>query len=114
MKTYETKESVLEQSQILLHKSLRDIVPKAEIEKVESEVFGYKNRKKGFLGELVEWYAFGKKPDGLSQPDFGVAGVELKTTPLKGHSKNKYVSKERLVFSMINYDEIVHETWEKS
>lgn len=111
---YQTKEEVLEQSRIILDKSLRGVIPSYEIEEIERKIHEYKNKRKGYLGELIEWYVFGKKPDGLSQADFNIAGVELKATPLKKHKTNTYSSKERLVFSMINYDEIIKEKWETS
>jgi DNA mismatch repair endonuclease MutH len=113
-KIYTTAEEVFEQAQIILNKTLRDVIPETKIQTIEEDVFTYKSRKKGLLGDLVEVYVFGKKLDGLSRPDFEVAGVELKTTPLKKHSKGSFVSKERLVFSMINYDEILRESWEDS
>lgn len=113
-KTYQTKGEVLEQSGIILGKSLRGVIPSVEIEEIERKIYEYKNKRKGYLGELIEWYVFGKKPDGLSQADFNIAGVELKATPLKKHKINTYSSKERLVFSMINYDEIVKEEWTSS
>lgn len=108
---YKTKEDVFNQAQIILHKTLRDIIPKGEIARLESEIVGYGKKRKGHLGELVEWYVFGKKPDSRSEADFNIAGVELKTNPLKKHSTKNYVSKERLVFSMIDYDKIVNEKW---
>ena len=114
MKTYQTKEEVLEQSRIILDKSLRTIIPITEIEEIDRKIYEYKSKRKGYLGELIEWYVFGKKADGLSQADFNIAGVELKATPLKKHSVNTYSSKERLVFSMINYDEIIKEEWNSS
>lgn len=113
-KTYQTKEEVFQQAQIIREKSLREIIPKDKIASVEEEIDSYQNRRKGFLGELIEWYVFGKKADGLSQADFNIAGVELKTTPIKNHKTKKYASKERLVFSMINYEDIVKEKWETS
>ena len=82
---YKTKEEVFEKAQIILNKTLRDIIPKEDIPKIESNLLRYDKRRKGLLGELVEWYVFGKKPDGRSEADFHIAGVELKTTPLKKH-----------------------------
>lgn len=113
-KDYQTKEEILQQGQIIKDKSLREIIPPAELQSVELQIQKYENRRKGLLGELIEWYVFGKKPDGLSQADFKIADVELKTTPLKLHAKKELAAKERLVFSIINYDEIVNETWENS
>src|SRR3989344_1734785 len=108
---YQTKEHVLERAQIILRKSLRNIIPSDELKSIEDQVLTYQNKRKGFLGGLIEWYVFGKKADGLSQADFNIAGIELKTTPLKKHPKHTYAAKERLVFSMINYGEIIKENW---
>lgn len=111
---YKNKEEVLKQAQVILNKSLRGVIPEEDILKVENDILNYKNRRKGLLGELIEWYVFGKKPDGKSEADFSIAGVELKTTPLKKNSTKKFTSKERLVFSMIDYDKVVYEKWESS
>src|SRR5690606_30893408 len=57
---------------------------------------------KGGFGNMVEELYFKYKPNSEAQPDFPEAGIELKTTPLKKISKG-LVSKERLVFNIINY-----------
>lgn len=114
MKTYKTKGEVLEQAVSILERSLRDIIPQDKLNEIESTVNSYSNRRKGLLGELVEQFVFGLNVNNRAEADFNIAGIELKTNPLKRHDKKKYVSKERLVFSMINYDEVVHETWETS
>ncbi len=79
----------------LLNRSLRDL-------------FGYDLENaysgKGKLGQLVEFLYFGYKPNSNPNPDFPKAGVELKTTPLKNTSKG-LVSKERLVFNIIDFEE---------
>ncbi len=111
---YQTKEQVLEKATTILQKSLRGVVSKEVVETIEKQIGGYGVKRKGFLGDLIEKYFFEINPGNISEPDFTIAGVELKTTPLKGNSKNKFVSKERLVFSMINYDTVVSETWELS
>jgi DNA mismatch repair protein MutH len=112
--TYNTKEQVFTKANLILNRTLRDVIPPDEINTVEIEVNRYANRRKGFLGELVERFVFGLDVNSRPEADFNIAGVELKTNPLKRHSDKKYVSKERLVFSMINYNEIVKETWETS
>ena len=114
MNKYQTKEQVLEKAETIMHKSLREVLSKEELVNIENQIGEYKMKRKGFLGDLVEKYFFEINPGNLSEPDFKIAEVELKTTPLKKHSKNKLVSKERLVFSMINYDTIVNETWKLS
>lgn len=111
---YQTKEQVVAQANIILNKTLRDVIPAAEIPAVEDLIALHESKRKGFLGDLVEKYVFGLETNSRSEADFIIAGVELKTTPLKEHAKKTYVSKERLVFSMINYVEVVSETWETS
>lgn len=113
-KIYQTKEQVLEKAEMILKKSLRETIPEEIIESIENQLGEYGMKRKGFLGDLIEKYFFEINPGNISEPDFTVAGVELKTTPLKKHAKNKIVSKERLVFSMINYDTVVGETWKES
>lgn len=113
-KQYQTQEEVLGEAQRILNKSLRDLLPKEDVVGTERKLVSYGSKRKGFLGELVEEFVFGLDRNNKSEADFNIAGVELKTNPLRSHPTKKYVSKERLVFSMINYDEIVRETWETS
>lgn len=68
---------------------------------------------KGKLGQLLEELYFNYKPNSNSEPDFIEAGLELKTTPLKKISKG-LVSKERLVFNIINFEEEYKYSFEKS
>lgn len=113
-KVYQTKEQVLEKAKTILHKSLREVISDETIYSIETKIGEYGMKRKGFLGDLTEKYFFEINPGNISEPDFTIAGVELKTTPLKKHAKSKFASKERLVFSMINYDTIVNETWKLS
>ncbi len=110
-KTYQTKEQVLEKAKMILRKSLRRVIPNEAIMAIETQIGVYGMRRKGLLGDLMEKYYFEISPGNSSEPDFKIAEVELKTTPLKKHSKKRFSSKERLVFSMINYDTIINETW---
>jgi len=111
---YKTKEQILKKAETILHKSLREVISKEAIEIAENQIKNYKDRRKGLFGEITEKYFFDINPGNISGPDFTVAEVELKTTPLKKHPKNLFSSKERLVFSMINYSSVVKETWEES
>lgn len=113
-KIYQTKEEVLEKAMTIINKSLRGVISSDVIQNIENQIVEYDTKRKGFLGDLIEKYFFDINPGNISEPDFIIAGVELKTTPLKEHHKYKLVSKERLVFSMINYDSIIKETWELS
>ena len=71
------------------------------------------SRNRGDLGSLVEKYYFEHTPPNNHDPDFKEAGLELKTTGVLVRSE-RYRAKERLVLTMINYEVIVTETWEKS
>jgi len=69
---------------------------------------------KGRLGNLVEEYYFGYKPNNNPEPDFPKANLELKVTGLKSAAPDPIRAKERLVLNMINFQEIVNETFETS
>lgn len=68
---------------------------------------------KGSVGAAFENW-FGKERDNLSEPDLLEAGVELKATPFKQLKNGNYSAKERLVFNIINYEDIINETFESS
>ncbi len=92
----------------LIGKSLAQVteLPASELER---------DRKgKGRLGNLVEEFYFGYKPNNNPEPDFPKAGLELKVTGLKSASPNPIKAKERLVLNMINFQELVNETFETS
>lgn len=113
-KHYQTKVEVFQEAQKILHKSLRDLMRAQDIIDIENKLASYGTKRKGYLGELVEQFVFELEKNSKSEADFKVAGVELKTNPLKNHPTKQYISKERLVFSIINYKEIAKETWETS
>lgn len=71
-------------------------------------------RRKGSFGNAVEEHYFLYEINSDAAPDFAQAGLELKTTPLKKNRNGNVVSKERLVITMINYLEVVKETFETS
>lgn len=71
-------------------------------------------RSRGNLGSLVERYFFKHLPPNTHHPDFAEVGLELKTTGLVKDSKGKLKAKERLVLTMINYESIAKEEWERS
>lgn len=106
MKEYDPNDpkSIEQYAQLLLNKSLREVLG-AEIVQVYSG--------KGKLGQLLEDLYFKYKPNSNSKPDFAEAGVELKTTPVKQTSKG-VVSKERLVFNIINFKEEYKKTFATS
>lgn len=106
--------SILEYAEKFTNRSLRDVMSDEVVGVVSDLNLEYGVRRKGNFGNLVEKYIFGYKPNSDSNADFHNVNVELKTTPLKKLKNGKLVSKERLVFSMIDYMTIVEETWENS
>ncbi len=96
--------SIFEYSKGLLGKTLRDFVWD-----------GYKPKSgKGGLGQMVENIYFLLETNNNPEADFSKAGMELKCTPLKRGDKDSLLIKERLVCNMINYCEVVNETFETS
>ena len=71
-------------------------------------------KHKGDLGTLVENYFFLINPGNSPEPDFPLAGLELKTTGVVSVKTGGWRAKERLVLSMIDYNEIVKESWQNS
>lgn len=97
--------SIENHAKLLERKTFREVLP---LEKV----LNYGN--KGGLGNLLEEYHFLYQPNSDAAPDFAEAGVELKVTPIK-HNKNKsYSAKERLVLNIINYHQLINESFHSS
>ena len=71
-------------------------------------------RTKGSLGNLIEEYFFGYKPNSSPEPDFPEAGVELKVTPYEITKTGKVRAGERLVLGMIPNNEPIASEFDKS
>ena len=71
-------------------------------------------KNKGSFGGAVEVHYFMLDPNIKSEADFKEAGLELKTTPLKRNKDGRLSAKERLVLGMIDYLNVVNETFETS
>jgi len=69
---------------------------------------------KGQFGQILEKGVFYIETNSESRPDFEVAGIELKSTPIKKLKRGEMVPKERLSLSNINYTTILDEGWEGS
>lgn len=91
------KYSILTYAKQLEEKSLRDVIENLNEDDCH-------RAGKGGFGNLVEELFFKYRPNSEATADFPEAGIELKTTPLK-QVKGGLVSKERLVFNIINYME---------
>lgn len=74
---------------------------------MKEDAFTYGNKaRKGGLGNFIEEQFFGYKANNDANADFSEAGVELKVTPYEKKS-NKLTAGERLVLTMISYDDPV-------
>ena len=111
---HSNKEEILAHAEYLHGKTIRDIIDKDKIQEVEKLVIS-KQGNKGLFGLLTELYGFNIEPNNIPEPDFPDAGIELKTTGINISKKKKlWSAKERLSFSMINYNQVYKETWENS
>lgn len=100
------KKSIIDFAKLLKGKSLRQV----------SDVNAIKNNRKGkgHFGQILEEFYFHYKPNSDSEPDFPIAKLELKSSPLKRLQNNEYRSKERLVLNIINYVNVVNQNFENS
>jgi DNA mismatch repair protein MutH len=100
------KKSIIDYAKLLKGKTLRQA---CDVNLIKN------NRKgKGHFGQILEEFYFYYKPNSDSEPDFPIAKLELKSTPLKQLQKKEYRSKERLVLNIINYLEVVNQDFETS
>jgi len=96
-------------AQRLVDRNLRSFLSAQEVQDI---LFNSSQGNKGSFGHLIEEYYFRIKPNSRPISDFSKANVELKTVPLKQSSQNKYlIPKERLVLGIINYRDIIKESW---
>lgn len=80
----------------------------------DSQVINHGYQGKGYFGQILEDFYFQYKPNSDSEPDFKVAGLELKSSPLKRLKNKQFRAKERLVLNIINYLEEANQTFEAS
>ncbi len=111
--------SIEEYSQRLIGLSFEDVInmDTDSIISEDSDTYAISHedkKRKGGLGELIEECFFHYECNSDSQPDFDKAGCELKVTPYKQNKNGSYSAKERLVITMINYMDVVNETFETS
>lgn len=99
-----SKDSIISYAKKLIGKNLKEFCPK--------DISNSKN--KGGFGQFLEKYYFLYEPNSLEEPDFSLAKLELKSSPLKELKNLKFVSKERLVLNIINYMDIVNQDFEFS
>lgn len=103
---YQTPEQVMTRAERLVGMTFRDVLDLGiHPEGVERE---YNSRRyKGGMGNLLEERFFGYRANSDREPDFAEAGVELKATCVDRLKSGKLSAGERLVLTMIAYDEPV-------
>jgi len=112
------KQSVLDFAKLLTGKTLRQVLSVEAIAAIEdleniAKQKAIKNSKKvnkGRFGHKLEKYYFEYEINSSSEPDFP-CGLELKVTPLEVQKSGRLAPKERLVCNIINYIDIVNESW---
>ena len=102
----EDKKSIIDFAKLLKNKSLREV---CDITAIKNDRKG-----KGHFGQILEEFYFHYKPNSDAEPDFPIAKLELKSSPLKKLKNNEYRSKERLVLNIINYFNVVNQNFENS
>ena len=117
-KGYDEKDakSIESYSQNLIDKSFQDVLKDDLGDMIEESTSNhFENRSfKGGLGNLIEQHFFHYEPNSSPEPDFPIAGVELKVTPFKENKNGSYSAKERLVLTMIDYMTLINESFESS
>ena len=98
------KGSILEYAKRLKGRTLGSFVTSGEINE---------NNKGGF-GQVLESGYFHIENNNDPVPDFEEAGIELKSCPMRKLKFGGYSPKERLALGIINYEEIVGQTFEES
>ncbi len=84
-------------------------------EDTQNTIRAYSNKKrKGGVGNLLEEVYFGYKANSNQEPDFSEAGVELKVTPYEEKKDGGLRAGERLVLTMIDYNNPVELDFYKS
>ena len=104
------QQSILEYAKRLEGKTLREVLPDEAISNIDSE---FHEKAKGRYGQKIEKYYFEYQTNSRSSADFP-CGLELKATPLRYLVNGTLTPKERLVCNIINYMDIIHESWESS
>lgn len=89
------------------------ILNKDDVKYSQSDVVEVK-RNKGNLGQIIEEKFFHYACNSDSRADFYEAGVELKVTPYRINQNGTLSAKERLILTMIDYFQVVNESFEES
>ncbi len=106
--------SIEEYSKKMIGKTFREVCEEYGFISEGHDIYTTSEGNKGNLGQLIEKQFFHYSPNSSPEPDFEEAGVELKVTPYKNNRNGSRVAKERLVLTMIDYFQVVNESFEES
>lgn len=83
---------------------------------IEEETTDYvcSTSAKGQLGNFLEKYYFGYKPNSKQEPDFPKVGIELKQTCVDKKKNGKFTAGERLSITNISYNDPIEPDFYKS
>ena len=101
--------SIFAYSQRLIGHSLREVVGEDILQQSRLQGQG-----KGGLGQMIEELFFRYPINSDPAPDFREAGMDLKATGLKKDASGELQIKERLVCDMIDYENVINESFEMS
>ena len=106
---YQTVEQVYDRAKQLVGMTFSEVLdleiyPDGVVREYNSRAY------KGGMGNLLEERFFGYRANSDREPDFAQAGLELKATCIDTLKSGKEVAGERLVLTMIPYDEDVPES----
>ncbi len=104
-----SENEILVRTQHLINKTIKDFIPSDK---------EYNIKNKGQIGNFIQEFWFGIKPNSDKNPDFARSEIELKIVPLEtpkrlGYS-SQYLIKERTKICSINFNKIIEENWETS
>lgn len=102
---FRDEEELLEYAKGIIGKTFRELDDDGLLENQQN---------KGVLGHVVEKGFFGYEPNSNPVADFEELGIELKVTGYVKNKNGKRRAKERLVLSMIDYKNIINETFDFS
>ena len=114
---FTSPKSIESYAQELIGKSFQNVIRESSLDeqlKTEKELEYGNPKRKGGMGNLLEEVYFGYKPNSDQQPDFPEAGVELKVTPYDVKKRAGKSAGERIVITMIPYDEPIESSFEQS
>lgn len=105
------EEAILRKARLLENKSIGEV---SDIQILPDAVAEGKSGK-GSFGQFLEEAYFGIPNNNRDEPDFWPIPVELKAAPLKVSEKShSFTPKERIVLGIINYHDLVKESFETS